>query len=84
MRLYCLKNYDGGLEAVIEEFKPHLENGLISEGLQKIAKHFESIEHVGPTSVADFEEVFDEEERERIRRDAYEQVNEFLHRLGFK
>jgi len=38
----------------------------IFEGLQKIERHFASESHVGPTAVADFEEITDSEERELI------------------
>ncbi|MCU0572693.1 MAG: hypothetical protein MUC41_06825 [Syntrophobacteraceae bacterium] len=66
------------------ELKPHLGHGLVREGLHKIAKHFASASHVGPTAVADFEEVADSEEREMIQRDAYERVSYVLAKLGVK
>jgi hypothetical protein len=81
---YCLKNYPGGVEEVIQTFKPHIGDRLVKEGLKNIAKHFESIEHVGPTHVTDFEEVTDMEERERIRRDAFERVSYLLTGLQIK
>ena len=34
-------NHPEGMNRIAEEFRPHLENGLVKEGLQKIAKHFE-------------------------------------------
>ncbi len=37
---YCLLNYPEGLDRIAEEFRPYLENGLVKEGLQKIARHF--------------------------------------------
>ena len=81
---YCLLNYPGGIEALSEEFKPHMHHGLVKEGLQKIAGKFSSAKAFGPKSVADFEEIDDPDEQERIQRDAYERVNALLNKLGIK
>ncbi|MCK4487118.1 MAG: hypothetical protein KAU38_10205 [Desulfobacterales bacterium] len=78
---YCIQNYPGGLDYLIEEFRPHLEHGLVREGLDKIAKHFASEKHVGPGFVADFEEIADPEERAIRERDAYEKVRYLLRKL---
>jgi hypothetical protein len=37
-----------------DEFKPVLNNKLVIEGLQKIAKYFETEKHIGPKLVAEF------------------------------
>lgn len=37
---YCALNYPGGIDALAEEFMPHLHHGLVKEGLQKIRKIF--------------------------------------------
>jgi len=79
---YCIKNYPGGTDALIVDFMPHMEHGLVREGLQKIARHFSSIRNLGPRYVVDFEELTAEEEREHLARDAYERVRDFLEKLG--
>jgi len=79
---YCIQNYPDGLDHLIGEFRPHLEHGLVREGLEKIAKHFASEKHVGPRFVADFEEITEPEEREFRERDAYEKVGYILQKLG--
>src|SRR4030042_1213215 len=79
---YCGLNYPGGIDSLAEEFKPHLHHGLVREGLQKIAGKFSSEKAFGPKSIADFEEIEDPEEQERIQRDAYERVNALLKKLG--
>jgi len=79
---YSLLNYPGGIDALAEEFKPHLHHGLVKEGLQKIAGKYSSERAFGPKSVADFEETDDPEERERIQRDAYERAHALLQKLG--
>lgn len=80
---YCLLAYPGGIDALVEEFRPHLSHGLVREGLRKIATHFSSLKSIGPKFVADFEEAVDPEEMERIVRDAYERIHAFLNKLGF-
>lgn len=79
---YCLRNYPDGLDGIIEEFRDQVNNELVKEGLVKLADKFASIEHIGPKSVADFEEVTDKEAREYLIRDAYERVHYLLERLG--
>ena len=72
---YCLRNFPGGVRAIAEEFHPHRDNGLVREAMVKLREKFASPEHVGPKFVADFEEAADAEERARLQRDAFEQVN---------
>ncbi len=81
---FTLTNYPGGLDALVEEFKPHLEHGMVQEGLRKIAEKFASPEHVGPKFVADFDEIYDSEERALRTRDAFERVNYLLAALGVR
>jgi nucleotidyltransferase AbiEii toxin of type IV toxin-antitoxin system len=81
---FCLQHYPGGLDALVEEFRPHIEHGLVREGLQKIAKKFASAEHAGPGFVADFEDLTDPEDRELRQRDAYERMDILLTRLGIR
>lgn len=78
---YCIRNWNSGLDALLEEFQPYVKHGLVREGLQNIAEKFASPDHIGPKSVADFEEITDSEARAQIQRDAYERVNAFLERL---
>lgn len=68
---FCLRYYPGGLDALVEEFRPHLGNSLVREGLRKISEKFASPEHVGPRFVADFDGLEDSDERALRQRDAY-------------
>ena len=79
---YCLKQYSDRLDELVDEFRPHLNNGLVQEGLSKLAKNFDSEEHAGPKFVTAFEEITDQEDRIQMERDAYERVNYLLLRLG--
>jgi hypothetical protein len=78
---FCLVNYPGGLDALVQEFRPHLQHGLVVEGLTKIREKFLSPDHVGPKSVADFEELTDQEARDLLQRDAFERVGYLLTHL---
>jgi len=49
--------------------------------LSKIRVKFKDVESPGPVWVTNFEEIDDEEEKERVRRDAFERVNAFLDAL---
>jgi hypothetical protein len=79
---YAVLNYPGGIDALVEDFKPHLKNTLVNEGLQKIARKFSSENDFGPKSVVVFEGSGDPEEQERIQRDVYERVSTLLEKLG--
>src|SRR5213594_1204646 len=54
---FCLRHYPGGLDALVQEFRPHLAHSLVREGLTSIAEKFSSLNHIGPKFVADFEEL---------------------------
>jgi hypothetical protein len=79
---YCIRNYPAGVEGVIKAFTPRIDHGLVREGLTLLAKHFGSVDGVGPSHIADFAEISDAEERARVRRDAFERVQYVLDRLG--
>jgi hypothetical protein len=81
---YCLQYFPGGLDALIDEFRPHLGNGLVSEGLHNISNKFASVDHYGPKAVADFNTVTDSEEREQIQRDVFERIDYFLKGLKIR
>jgi hypothetical protein len=78
---YCIRYYPGGINKLVEEFQPHLKNGLVQDALVKIAEKFASPEHVGPKHVADFDDITDPDERALVQRDAFERVNALISRL---
>jgi hypothetical protein len=82
--LYCLKNYRGGMDAIVAAFRSHLDHGLVQDGLKRLAKHFSSVDGVGPVHVAEFDGVTDPEERDRVRREAFERVQYLLGQLGVR
>jgi hypothetical protein len=81
---FTLTNYPGGLDALAQEIEPHAGQGLVREGLQKIAEKFASPDHAGPKFVADFEEIQDKEDRAILMRDAFEKADYLLRRIGLR
>jgi hypothetical protein len=81
---FTLTNYPGGLDALIREIAPHLDHGLVREGLLKIGEKFVSPDHVGPKFVADFEDVHEEAARAILVRDAFERVDYVLRQLQLR
>ncbi|MDO8493754.1 MAG: hypothetical protein Q7S68_00250 [Deltaproteobacteria bacterium] len=81
---YCLKYFPGGLDSLVNTFKPFLLHGLVKEGLKKIDEKFTSPAYIGPKSVADFEEITDDEERALLQREAFERVDALLKKLGVR
>lgn len=81
---YCLQNYPGSLEALAKEISPNLQNELIHEGFQCIARLFSSVDDYGPKFATDFDEISDADEREIMMRDVFERVHALLNFLGMK
>jgi hypothetical protein len=81
---FCLRNYPGGTKAIAELFAPHIDHGLVREGLNHIAEKFGSTEHVGPEWVADFDELEPGEARDIRVREAFELAGDVLQRLGIR
>src|SRR5262249_17289646 len=77
---YMTKYYPGGIEELVQCFQPYLTNVLVRGGLQRIREKFRSPEHIGPKNVAD--EIEEEDGVIENRRDAFEQVNALLEKLG--
>jgi len=82
--LYCVRYFPVGFLKLAEAFRPRLTHGLVREGLGKIRRQFLSVEHAGPSWVADFNEVRDPEERAIEQRRAFELVTAWLDALGIE
>lgn len=81
---FTVRNYPGGLEKLINAFKKVRLNKLIYEGLGKIYAKFDSIDAIGPTWLARFLDIEEEEEIDRIKRDAYERISTLMEKIGVK
>ncbi|MDP2181436.1 MAG: hypothetical protein Q8K99_02565 [Actinomycetota bacterium] len=78
---FTLANYPGGIPAVVEEFTPFADHGLVRETVSVLEGKFTSPEHFGPTSVAVFLE-HDGDAAVLTKRDAFERVQALLDGLG--
>ena len=81
---FTILHYPGGINELIKIFQPFKSNKLVREGLGKIEAKFKDIDAPGPVWLIKFEDIDDEEEKERVKRDAYERVNAFLDPLGIE
>lgn len=68
---FTILHYNGGVNKLIKLFKPVNSNKLVKEGLGKIKAKFDNINAIGPVGVVKFMEIPNEEEANRIKRDAY-------------
>lgn len=65
-----------------KEFLPYSGRELIQEMCQKLKEKFASPEHAGPTDVASFIEIAEEDEIQRIKQDAYQKVKYLIEQIG--
>jgi len=79
---FCIRNFPGGIETLAEKIKPIVENRLAREGLGKVKAKFDTTNSIGPNFVSDFLEISDSEEREIIKREAFELVTLLMDKIG--
>ena len=79
---YTIDNYPGGVRELTKEFLPYSGRELIQEMCQKLKEKFASPEHAGPTDVASFLEIAEEDEIQRIKQDAYQKVKYLIEQIG--
>jgi hypothetical protein len=60
---FCLRNYPGGVEAIVEEIAPHVAHGLVQEAVDTLGDKFATFDRIGPKFVADFDGLEDAEAR---------------------
>src|SRR4030043_1013815 len=71
--LYMLvRYYKEGPKSVLSELRKLKNHGLMKEALKNIGEHFKDTKSPGPVSVGKFMGITDEEEHDRITRDAFE------------
>ena len=80
--IYCtIDNYKGGVRVLASEFEPYTKKELVQTMCQKLDEKFASTEHVGPVDIVSFLGITDEEEKERIKQDAYQKVHYLVNKL---
>ncbi len=78
---YCVANFPGGLDALVESFRSFPDHPLIQEGLAILGEKFSSIDSAGPVFITNFMDESDPDSRTLIQRDAYERVQYLLKSL---
>lgn len=81
---FTILHFPGGIESLVEVFKPVTDNNLVKEGLGKILVKFNGINSIGPTWLVKFLDIEDNDERERVKRDCFERVAALMEKLRIK
>jgi len=79
---YCVSNFPGGLDALVEDFRSFPDHSLIHEGLAILKEKFSSPDAVGPVFIANFLDETDSDSRAFIQRDAFERIQYLVSALG--
>lgn len=74
--IYCLRNFDGGVAAIVRQYRMVLSNPLVASGIELLAHLFESERAIGPTAYS--KRADDDAEAKILAREAYERVQELL------
>ena len=78
---WIIDHHKGGVRALVSEFEPYVDKELVQDMCQKLDEKFASVQHAGPADVAAFQGITDEEEKERVKQDAYQKVHYLVSRL---
>ncbi|CAN5198001.1 hypothetical protein BH10PSE6_BH10PSE6_38650 [soil metagenome] len=83
---YCIRNYDGGPDALANACRPLLEHRSARRGYRHIAEKFESAEGYRPDRVRRFvgANPVDGRTPEQWQQDAFGQVDAWLRALGLR
>lgn len=84
---YCIRNYKGGIAALVEDCKPLLENEEAVRGFKHLAAKFEDREGHGPSCVRRFAEEADilaGRTGDQWQTDAFGQVDAWLRGIGLR
>ena len=84
---YCIRNYPGGIDALVVATEPLLAFETARVGYLHIAEKFKNVDDFGPTSVRQFvdrPDMLEERTADQWQQDAYGQVNAWLAALGLK
>ena len=82
---FCVRNFHGGLGALVNACLPLVEQDEAREGLEYIASKFRHMDDFGPVTVRSFladTSLMGGMSSEQIQIDAYAQVSALLTRIG--
>ena len=84
---YCVRNFPGGLDALVAATSPLLDVATAKNGYLGISEKFRHVHDFGPTSVRRFvetSELLGERTADQWQQDAFSQVNAWLTALGLR
>ena len=84
---YSIRNFPGGLDALVAATKPLLEVDTAREGYRLLSEKFRGVDDFGPTSVRQFvegSEALGERTADQWQQDAFGQVDAWLKELGLR
>ena len=84
---FSIRNYPGGIEALVAKTEPLLESETAMAGYHHIAEKFRDPDDFGPTSVREFvdrPEMREDRTADQWQQDAFGQVNAWLLALGLR
>lgn len=81
---YILRRYEGGIDALVRVLQTDVywTNSLVHEGLAGIAEAFDSLDTLGPVSIAAPSRFPDPEERAIVQQGAFQRVQRLLRLLA--
>ncbi len=80
---FSIINFQGGVRELTKEFLPYVGKTLIKEMCQKLGEKFASPDHAGPVDIVAFLDIKEDEERQRIKQDAYQQVKYLVEHIRY-
>ncbi len=80
---FCLANYPSGIDGLVKEFQPLMDNGLVRESLARICGKFRTIDSIGPVWAAQVVQAAGGD-YEFAQRDAFERARALFDRLGIR
>ncbi len=81
--IYCtIDNFQGGVKALVDEFIPYRNKKLVEQMRERLDEKFASPEHAGPSDIVAFLDINDEEEKARIKQDAYQKVHFLVDKIN--
>ena len=84
---FSVRNFPGGLDALVEATKPLLEVDSAREGYRLLSEKFRNVDDFGPTSVRQFVEGSDalgERTADQWQQDAFGQVDAWLREIDLR
>lgn len=76
--VFLIRHFPGGGNAIVKLLRPDIENGLVLEALKNLREKFSSPDDYGPAAVAHFLGIDEKSERDIIRQQAFQTIDQFL------